>query len=600
MKWVVFDLETDGLLEYVPHLDNKIVSKIHCACFEDHTGHSWSQVADEHGGCLDLIPENLDSYDYILGHNVQGYDIPVLQKFLPGWVPKAKVLDTQILSRMSWPEKELRARDKALYKAQGEAYMPAPKSPTAKYPPLAGSYSLKAWGYRLGLLKGDFGETSDWSEYTIEMLEYCHQDVSVTVKLWEAIQARGHTMESMLIEGHLQDIFDRQKKRGVTLDVERTRSLYSDLAQRRSDLTQELHGMHPGWTEEYETPVRKEKKTRFIPFNPNSNQQIARLLKERYDWQPPEYTPSGQAKLDEKVFESIKEYPEAELLLRAAQLKKAIGTLGDGSHSYLNSVKDDGRIHGTVFATGTATGRTAHRNPDLNVPKKGKPFASEFRELFVASPDLTLVGADASGLELRCLAHYLARFDGGRYTRQLLEGDIHTDNQKAAGLETRDLSKKFIYAFLYGGGDGLIGDIVGGDSKAGRELKRRFTTKTRGLGQLLEGVKAKAKEQKWLRSILGRRMDIRAVHSALNMLLQGCGADVMKVATTLMDDKIKGLDVWQVLHKHDEYQFECAPELAEQVGEWAVESIREAGDYLKMRCPLDGEYKIGSSWAVTH
>ena len=205
---------------------------------------------------------------------------------------------------------------------------------------------------------------------------------------------------------------------------------------------------------------------------------------------------------------------------------------------------------------------------------------------------------DASGLELRMLAHYM---NDPSYTREVLDGDIHTANQKSAGLPTRDQAKTFIYAFLYGAGDEKIGSIVGGTSADGKEVKRKFLDNTPALKSLRERV-ATASKRGYLIGLDGRRIIVRSEHSALNTLLQGAGAIVMKQALVFLDNqaKAKGIKYKIVGNIHDEIQTEVLDMDSILFGKIAVDSIRLAGFEFNLNCPLDGEYKIGETWNETH
>ena len=216
---------------------------------------------------------------------------------------------------------------------------------------------------------------------------------------------------------------------------------------------------------------------------------------------------------------------------------------------------------------------------------------------------MVLIGCDASGLELRCLAHYM---NDDEYTRKLLEEDIHTVNQEAAGLPTRDNAKTFIYGFLYGAGDAKIGEIIGKGLLEGRKIKKQFLESVPALGVLKRKISNALQNRKWLVGLDRRRLHIRSEHAALNTLLQSAGAVLMKKATVILFDKLKSLglkpngDFAFVAHVHDEFQVECWPEFSEVVSKEAVASIREAGEAFGFRCPLDGEAKVGSSWSETH
>ncbi|UIL29722.1 DNA polymerase [Rhizobium leguminosarum] len=337
-------------------------------------------------------------------------------------------------------------------------------------------------------------------------------------------------------------------------------------------------------------------------------------------------------------------YAQAKVLAEHFLVEKRIGQLAEGDQAWLKLVKK-GRIHGSVNTNGAVTGRCTHSNPNVaQVPRVGSPFGAECRALFATTSRWVLVGADLSGLELRCLAHFMALFDGGEYGRIVLEGDIHTVNQNAAGLPTRNDAKTFIYAFLYGAGDQKIGSIVAPDAspeeqkRIGKKLKRQFLQKTPALRRLREVVELKvlgfvpkarplnvnpAYEHMWrqdsakqwwfkagaggvLVGLDGRKLNVRSAHSALNTLLQSAGALISKAAMIFAYQELStrgyvfGRDYAFVAHIHDEIQTECRPELAEEVGQIVVEGMRAAGTFFAFGCPIDGEFKIGNNWKETH
>lgn len=250
-------------------------------------------------------------------------------------------------------------------------------------------------------------------------------------------------------------------------------------------------------------------------------------------------------------------------------------------------------------------------------------YGYESRSLFTAQPKWDLVGCDASGLELRCLSHYMAPFDGGEYANTVVNGDVHTLNQKAAGLKTRASAKTMIYAFLYGAGDLKLGTIIMEDCSeagwsekklraAGKKLKMALLTNLPALGTLVNRVRAKGAGGKLI-GLDGRTLYVRSAHAALNTLLQSAGAIIckqwmVKVHQNLRADGLTlGTDFNQSAWVHDELQIECRPGLwadqqkgVHRVGEAAKRAIQETGPVFNFRCPLDGEYKVGRSWAMTH
>tara|TARA_B110000259_G_C13911651_1_gene361125 strand:- start:193 stop:849 length:657 start_codon:yes stop_codon:yes gene_type:complete len=212
-----------------------------------------------------------------------------------------------------------------------------------------------------------------------------------------------------------------------------------------------------------------------------------------------------------------------------------------------------------------------------------------------------LVGSDLSGLELRCLANVLE--DGGEYAKQILESDIHTFNQEAAGLVTRDQAKTFIYALMYGGGDSMIGKIVGGTAKDGKRLKGDFDKNVPAFKRLKAELKSAFKQKGWLRGIDGRKLFVRSEHRCLSQLLQSSGAILCKEWVRLIDQQIntQGLDAYIMGWVHDEVQIACKnKEVAENVGNIARRTALEAGEAFGFSIPIEAEYNIGQTWADTH
>ncbi len=502
-----------------------------------------------------------------------------------------------------------------------------------------GRYSLAAFGYRLGVLKGDFGATTDWQEWTQEMSDYCEQDVVVTLKLVEKCLSKEIPEDALDMEMRVAEIITKQEQNGFGFDMKAAVRLYSEVAERREIIREKLKSVFPSFylpdgKHEF-TPKRDNKtkgyvagcssrKIKLVEFNPASTAHIAHNLKLRYGWKPVEFTDEGAPKMDEEVMEALP-YPEAKILCEFMMLKKRIGQIAEGDNAWLKKVDENSIIHGRVSTCAAVTRRMTHSNPNVaQVPAtknaKGKvPYGAECRALFKPTrKGWVQVGGDASGLELRCLAHYMARYDGGAYAQEVLNGDIHTMNQNAAGLSTRDLAKRFIYAYLYGGGDGLLGGIVVGDKahnlsenqlrSKGRKLRKQFQENLPALSQLVEGVKKKVQKTGTLKSLDGVTLKSRSAHSALNLLLQSCGAIVMKRALVILHDDIltkelgwiHGIDYGFMANVHDEFQMECPIEYADKLGESIVESIRRVTDYYNFRIPLDADYKVGDSWKDCH
>jgi DNA polymerase-1 len=571
------DLETNGIEDFARLSDLKNIHCIGMIPFDtDVAGEGPRMLFVE--GQYDKAVEMLKSAREIIGHNIIGFDLRVLKKLL-GWEPSwdQTVVDTMVLSRLCWPDLK---EDDFIRAEKG-----FPKN-------LIGRHSLEAWGHRIGFHKGSCDQ---WDEYTKEMGEYCLNDVEVTWRLYDKIMREEPAFTAVNLEHDFAKIIQRQEENGIPFNLGAAADLYSTLIDKKTELSKKLVNLFPP------KEVKLKTKTKYIPFNPGSRLQIAEGLMKKYKWTPSEFTPDGRPKVDEEVLSSL-DYEEARLLSEYLLVEKRIGQLGDGKEGWMKLAKK-GRIHGRVNTNGAVTGRCSHSSPNLaQVPSVKSPFGKECRSLFYAPAGFKMVGVDASGLELRCLAHYMAMYDDGQYVNTVVSGDVHTMNQKAAGLDTRDQAKVFIYALVYGAGDEKIGKIIGGNRNQGRAIRARFLSKVPALKKLKEAIDRAVDQRGYLWGLDGRKLKVRSKHSALNTLLQSAGAILVKQATVLAwrsFNKAK-IDVAQVAHVHDEIQFIVKEDNAKQVGELTVEAIRKAGQVFKFRCPLDGEYRVGSNWAETH
>jgi DNA polymerase I-like protein with 3'-5' exonuclease and polymerase domains len=479
-------------------------------------------------------------------------------------------------------------------------------------------HSLEAWGKTLGREKIDYavrweelagrkqlyrGECFD-DPFDALLVEYCIGDVEVTELLYNnltsQLKKKEFSDESIELEHQVAAIVSQQERNGFKLDIPYSTSLLADIKGRMAEVYESMQQRWPA----YELPRVSEKtgkslKPKLVEFNPGSRKQIGEKLIE-LGWKPELFTETGQPIVDEGVLSKLS-FPEAKMIAEYLMLQKRVAQI----ESWMEALGDDNRVHGRVITNGAVTGRMTHHSPNMaQIPNSGSIYGHECRQCWTVEDGNVLVGCDASGLELRMLAHYMKDDD---YVTAVVSGsskdgtDIHTKNQKAAGLQTRDQSKTFIYAFLYGAGPAKIGSIVGGGAKEGQKLIDAFLKATPSLKSLRDRV-SKYAGKGYVPGLDGRKVWVRSEHAALNSLLQGAGAIVMKKALVLFNDKIKA-NKWSVkfvANVHDEFQFECHPDIAELAGKAAKQSIIDAGTYFKLRCPLDGEYKIGRSWRDTH
>jgi len=433
---------------------------------------------------------------------------------------------------------------------------------------------------------------------------YCIRDVDVLARTFhwinDQLESKCFSLDSLELEHQVAAIIAQQERNGFKLDTIHATCLLTDLKTKMAGIYEQMQERWPPVTvERFSEKTGKRLKDEIITFNPGSRKQIGEKLQE-LGWKPKKFTETGQPIVDEVVLMNT-DIPEAKMIAEFLLLQKRIAQV----ESWLEAMSSDGRVHGKVITNGAVTGRMTHSKPNMaQIPNAGSLYGPECRQCWTVDEGNVLVGCDASGLELRMLAHYMK---DDEYTKTVTEGtskdgtDVHTVNQKAAGLATRDEAKTFIYAFLYGAGDAKIGSIVGGNASHGAKLKAKFLAKTPALAALLQAV-SKAATKGSVRGLDGRRIWIRSEHAALNSLLQGAGAIVMKKALVIFNDKIK-VNKWpvkMVANVHDEWQFEVPKQLAEVTGEAAKQSIIEAGIYYNLHCPLDGEYKYGANWRETH
>lgn len=527
----------------------------------------------------------LDIADRVIGHNIMGFDAPVLNKVWKTKIGWNKLKDTLIMSRLLNPA-------------------------------LEDGHSLAAWGKRLGNKKVEYSRIWHWltgNEYDKKSTKpydepmdnlnkfYCKQDVSLTVELFAKLDAElADWGESVELEHEVAFILTKQEKHGFKFNKKKAQCLLATLSGELADIEGTLQDTFPPISEErVSEKTGKALKTKVTAFNPASRQQIAERL-QGLGVKFKQKTEKGSIVVDESVLSKI-ELPEAKLICRYLMLQKRITQIT----SWVEAAGDTDRVHGRVMSIGAITGRMSHMSPNMaQVPNSSSEYGPECRDLWTVDAGNKLVGIDASGLELRMLAHYMQDL---AYIKTVVEGnskdgtDVHTMNQKAAGLATRDLAKTFIYAFLYGAGYEKIGSIIGGGKKAGGQLSRKFLNNTPALLKLKNRVSRFA-ELGFMRGMDGRKIWVRSEHAALNTLLQGTGAILMKRALIILHKKLKCgiIQAHYVANVHDEWQIEVEEEDADRVGRMGVEAIKEAGLYYNLRCPTSGEYKIGNTWKETH
>ena len=629
-KHIITDIETNGLLD--------TVTKFWCAWIYDSATQEYKgyKALDEYIDALNVY--GTSGYNLVF-HNGIKYDVPCLKR-LSGkdfvFDPRDCVVDTLVYARLVWSN--IKDLDMGLIRSGR-----LPKE-------LFGSHSLKAYGYRMRELKGTYGETEEaWDSFSEEMYKYNHQDVVVTKMLFDKLMGKGYPWEAVQLEHDIAWVMAKQERNGFVFDKDKAVALYSKLAGRRDELTKELQESVPPLLTGYKTYKRDNSKKGikagvqypvYETFNPNSRQQIAKVLIEQ-GWEPQEVTDTGLPKVDEETLKTAKDIPMTSKILELLMLNKRIGQLAEGSNAWLKLMKEDPndhlwRIHGSVNPNGAVTGRATHSYPNVaQVPANRAPYGRLCRELFTVPKGWYEAGIDASGLELRCLGHFLSPYDNGAYVKEILSGDIHTHNQKMAGLATRDQAKTMIYCMMYGGGDAKLGEVIGGDARAGKALKEKFFKAIPAYKQLVEDISnclisssewvGGTHKVKWRKRyhpdspsleithcVLGldrRVIYVRSEHSALNTLLQSAGALICKKWVCLVEENMRKAgykhgwdgDFAMMAWIHDECQIACrTKEIAEDCCRIAQESMRQTQAFFNFKCQLDTEGKIGCNWAACH
>ena len=600
-KWYVFDLETNGLYDEV--------TTIHCLVLHDlNRDQTFTYGPDS----IAVGLEHLATADVLIGQNILFFDIPVIRKLYPFYTfAAARIIDTLITTRLIWPKEKL-------YDMDTEQYTQVP-------PKLRGSASLKAWGYRLSDYKISF---KDFKEYSEEMLAYCIQDVNVTTQLFKHTQKQTCSEAALKLEHDFALAIEKQIRSGFPFDVDACLDLVDDLRTKQATLEAHLRELFPP----------KKIETVFVPkvnntsrgyikgqpftkvmheeFNPGSRQQIVDRLRTKYGWVPEKSTEKGNPSIDDDVLNALP-YLEAKPLAEYMLIKKRLGQIADGNNAWLKLVNDEtGCMHGDVVTNGCITGRCAHRNPNMGqVPAGYSEYGKECRGLFHAPDGWTLIGVDAKALELRCLAGYLAYWDGGEYARVVTDEsiDIHVFNQEMFGVATRDIAKRLLYGLLYGCGALKAGTIIDPNKKDESVLRKLGNTAINSfmqgipaLKELKDRIAHNIAKREYLIGLDGRPLFCRSDFKGLNVLLQSSGALIMKQVVIELHNKmydlgyVYGHDWQQHGFIHDEIQVSCPPVMVDTLTSVALEAFPASQQFFDFQCPIHGDAHVGYSWDQTH
>lgn len=715
---LLFDVETNGLLDQL--------DRIHVLCIREYeTGRAWTfRHNKKENNIYEGVAMLLDC-ETLVGHNIYQFDLPAIEIVFPDFDPQALIRDTLVMTRHIFSD----VKDKD-YRLWERGLLPGG---------LIGLHTLDAWGFRVGLNKGDYSavrkaEATElgitdpdelthhvWGIWNQDMEEYCENDVAVTAKLWTKILSENYPEDPIRFEHEIHALACKMESNGFPFDIKRAEALADELRHEVEKLSAKAINHYGTWyapdkkrvtgplwegqtvTKDYPRPrpqygedasrkiwaeitipkrdfnpkslwKKKPKSdemtlqsTRFEgapycavklkEFNPGSRPMIIDRFTVVHDWEPNSFTDKGNPEVNDDVLTGlVGTIPMAKELAEIFYLNKRLGQVATGNAAWLKMVGPDGAIHGRTNTGGTISGRCAHSSPNLGqVPSvksapvlidgdynskildaNGEPFRYCFdadgelrnkvmlrgrignhgydcRRLFYVPPGWKLVGCDLSGIELRCLANLAAPYDNGFLIRQILEGDIHTANQEAAGLETRDQAKTFIYATVYGAGEEKIGSIVEPlasperQRQIGKRLKTQFFRKMPGLAAAVKQIQRECRRG-WIEGLDGRRLRVRAKHSALNLRLQSDGAVIAKEWALGSEDAFlsEGLkhgwdgDFAFLAFIHDELQVAVRDEYVDFAKQALIDAALAAGEVFDFRMPVDAESKSGINWAETH
>jgi len=628
MTTLIFDIETDGLLN-----EATTIWCLGIAEFDSDrsaTTSAWAnddvQVYTDYSEELPGLQEGLDrllAADVCVAHNGIGFDVPALQKLTGTTLDMSKQIDTLVLGMLLEPRRS--------------------------------QHKLASYGNQLGFAKG---EHDDWTQYSDDMVKYCAQDVRIGRETYKyqlgliekAAKNGADYTKAIELEHKVQQVLALQAAHGFRLDVAKIEHLYAEYLGRMDALDAPLQEAFPPryrplradydfsnrtWVSTEKsifTPKRDNKRMGYCElapltkielkmFNPGSRDHSSVRMSQEFGWRPTEFTPTGKPKMSETALAHV-DYPEARLMSEYLTLVKKTGQLAGGAQSWLSSVGSDGYVHPFIKSCGARTHRMAHMHP--NVAQVDK--SAEMRSCWLPDPGEVMVGVDADAIELRLLAAYLFPADGGKYALAVLSGsskrgtDAHTLNQKAVGLYLRDSAKTFFYAMVYGAGDAKLGQTIyqdavdagktppKGDLRAiGAKGRKAIESGITGLRELLEALKSRVKAAGFVRLPYTLRPIETPQRIALNSLLQGAGAEVMKMALVLFHFEVaparglvQGKDFKYLATVHDEQQFSCPKESAKKTGQAFADALVLAGERLELAVPMAGGYEIGTNWSETH
>jgi DNA polymerase-1 len=569
----------------------------------------------------------LDNKDIIwVTHNGISFDIPVINRLLKVNIPASRVVDTFVLSM--------------LY-----------------HPTLEGGHSLDEWAKRVGQEKIDF---KDWSAFSEDMERYCVQDARITAEVFLRLSKRmrevGFTEIGCSIEHRAWAVIQKQRRNGFAFDLKRAGQLFAEIRAKQEELKEKIYARFPPvltCIREFRNAHKKNGEPSanylrhkelypridllgdggyrvfdWVEFNLGSpSQRITKLVE--LGWRPLERTkpsathPEGQPKATDggELVPSLKEFAEKSGIEEVALIAQWMALQGRANAigNWIDLYNDKtGCIHGNLWLASSLRYRHDKPNtaniPAVRVDQDEKPvrgvdgyFTYEARDLWTArsSParPRQLVGVDAKGIQLRCLAHYL---DDNAFTTAILASDPHAANRDGWGFTPdaagRRLAKTILYAIVMGAGDGRIASEAGISVKEAKAAKQLLFDRVPGLPQLIKRLKKEFERTGRITLCDGSKVAMKSAHTVIPYLLQGDESRIMKLAAIYIDAGIvkQNLDVLKVGDIHDEHQYDCYVPHIEQFIKLCEDCFKRAGEFFNYRVPMECDSKVGDTWAETH
>lgn len=603
MNILLFDMETNGFLS--------TVSKIHCIAYATNTGGKWTSVRTTTDPAFFL--ELVDEYDLIVGHNITGFDIPVLKKFYPDFKwEKRNLFDTMLGSMLVYPDDRL-------------------------------GHSIEAWAKKLGTWQQKI-KVDDWDVFTPLMKERCKSDVSINLAIYEYLLDTWLAKEPqvMQLEARIALIHAEQERYGVLYDVEGATKFLADMTVKSDALAEHITAGVPdkivaGSTvkapykqngdlckraidylmdhvpEKVPSKIGPFSVLKYHPFNIGSDVQVKNFLL-GLGWQPTEwnYNAEGRTspKLTEDSYASLpmglgKDIADYRIIMHRSRMIYNDKKKGKPPKGALTTVRDDGRIPAQAFTCATPTSRYRHQKTVCNIPRPKTPYGKEVRSFFTVPDDSLQIGIDLSGIEARTMCHYAAPYPGGdELIARVLSGDFHDFNADCWDVDRED-AKSGLYALMYGCGEAKLASTLKKPKGSGRALLDAFWMENPALKSLIEDVDAAYDSGRMIRGVDRRVLSIRQKRMGLNTLFQGAAAVIFKHWMRMCDDYIMkyNFPIHQIIAYHDELQFELNSREVALANEIATDMCKlstDAGELLKIKVPLDAAYKIGHNWRDCH